>query len=322
MKKTALITGITGQDGRLLADFLLKKDYKVFGLKRRTSGDGYGNISSILEHVDIVEGDLLDQTSLNAIIKDIKPDECYNLAAMSHVGVSFGQPINTAEITGLGVMRMLEAIKIFSPNTKFYQASSSEMFGKVQAIPQNEKTTFYPRSPYGVAKLFGHWTAINYREAYGLFTACGILYNHSSIYRGHEFATRKITSTAAKIFLGKEDKLVMGNIDSKRDESHAKDCVEGMWLMLQQDIPDDYVLASGETHSIKEMIEVVFDHLNLNWKKYIEIDPRLYRPAEVDMLLGDSSKARRVLGWKPKYNWKQLLIEMVENDVALEKNKK
>jgi len=317
MKKRALITGVTGQDGSYIAELLLDKGYEVYGLKRRTSNEGYGNVAHLLNDITIIEGDLLDQVSLNGVVKDIKPDELYHLAAQSHVGTSFKQPLYTAEATGLGTLRLLEAIKEFSPSTRFYNAATSELFGDVQEMPQTERTPFYPRSPYGVAKQFGYWTTVNYRESYKIFASNGILFNHSSPRRGEEFATRKITKAAAKIKLGLQENLFMGNIDAKRDEGHASDYVEAMYMMLQHDSPDNFIVSTGETHSIKEMIEVVFGHCGLDWEKHVKIDPAFFRPAEVNVLWGDCSKIKKVLGWKPKYNWKDLLIEMVENDIKL-----
>lgn len=316
-KKRALITGVTGQDGSYIAELLLNKNYDVYGLKRRTSSEGYGNVAHLLSDIKIIEGDLLDQTSLNSAAKEIKPDECYHLAAQSHVKTSFDQPLYTADCTGLGTLRLLEALREFSPQTRFYNAATSELFGEVQEMPQTEKTPLHPRSPYGVAKQFGYWTTINYKESYKMFASNGILFNHSSPRRGEEFATRKITKSAAKIKLGLQDQLIMGNIDAKRDEGHAKDYVEAMYLMLQHHSPDNFVVSTGETHSIREMIEVAFGHLGLDSNKYVKIDPKLFRPAEVSILCGDSSKIKKILGWKPKYNWKDLLIEMVENDLAL-----
>lgn len=315
--KKALITGITGQDGSYLAELLLGKGYDVIGLKRRTSNEGYGNAVHLLNDVRIIEGDLLDQSSLNHLIKETRPDEVYHLAAQSHVGTSFTQPVYTADCTGLGTLRLLEALREFNPSVKFYNAATSELFGKVHEMPQRETTPFHPRSPYGVAKQFGYWTTVNYREGYNMFATNGILFNHSSPRRGEEFATRKITKAAARIKLGLQDKLTMGNIKAKRDEGHAKDYVEAMYLMLQHRNPEDFVISTGETHSIEEMIEVVFNHVGLDWHRYVEIDAKLFRPAEVNVLCGDCSKAKTVLGWQPKYNWKSLLIEMVENDLQL-----
>lgn len=316
-KKRALVTGASGQDGSYLCELLLEKDYEVFGLKRRTSGEGYGNVSHLLGNIKIIEGDLLDQVSLNSVIKEVRPDEVYHLAAQSHVGTSFSQPLYTADATGLGTLRLLEAIREFHPQTRFYNAATSELFGQVQEMPQRETTPLYPRSPYASAKLFGYWTTINYRESYGIFASNGILFNHSSPRRGEEFATRKITKAAAKIKLGLQKELVMGNIEARRDEGHAKDYVAGMWLMLQHDKPENFILSTGETHSIKEMIEVAFNHVGLKWENYIRIDKQFFRPAEVNVLCGDSTKARTLLGWEPKHNWRDLLIEMVENDLSL-----
>lgn len=311
------MTGASGQDGSYLCELLLEKDYEVFGLKRRTSGEGYGNVSHLLGNIKIIEGDLLDQVSLNSVIKEVRPDEVYHLAAQSHVGTSFSQPLYTADATGLGTLRLLEAIREFHPQTRFYNAATSELFGQVQEMPQRETTPLYPRSPYASAKLFGYWTTINYRESYGIFASNGILFNHSSPRRGEEFATRKITKAAAKIKLGLQKELVMGNIEARRDEGHAKDYVAGMWLMLQHDKPENFILSTGETHSIKEMIEVAFNHVGLKWENYIRIDKQFFRPAEVNVLCGDSTKARTLLGWEPKHNWRDLLIEMVENDLSL-----
>ncbi len=317
MKKRVLITGVTGQDGSYLADLLLEKNYDVFGLKRRTSNEGYGNAIHLLDQITIIEADLLDQSSLNYLVKEVRPDEVYHLAAQSHVGTSFKQPLYTADCTGLGTLRLLESLREFSPEARFYNAATSELYGGLSGGPYNESSGFHPRSPYGVAKQFGYWTTANYRESYKMFACSGILFNHSSPRRGEEFATRKITKAAAKIKLGLQDTLYMGNIEAKRDEGHAKDYVEAMYLMLQQDSPNDFVISTGETHSIKEMIGVAFGHLELDWTKYVKIDPKFYRPAEVNVLLGDCSKAKRVLGWKPKYDWKSLLVEMVENDLKL-----
>lgn len=317
MGKRALISGVTGQDGSYLAELLLDKGYDVVGFKRRTSNEGYGNAAHLLNDIRIIEGDLLDQSSLNYLIKEARPDEVYHLAAQSHVGTSFTQPLYTADCTGLGTLRLLEAIKEFKPDAKFYNAATSELFGQVREMPQKETTPFHPRSPYGIAKQFGYWTTVNYREGYKMFATNGILFNHSSPRRGEEFAARKITRSAAKIKLGLQGKLKMGNIKAKRDEGHAKDYVEAMYLMLQHHTPDDFVISTGETHSIEEMIEVTFSHVGLDWHQYVEIDQNLFRPAEVSVLCGDCSKAKDVLNWKPKYNWKELLIEMVENDLRL-----
>lgn len=316
-KKRVVVTGATGQDGSYLVELLLEKDYEVCVLKRKTSSEGYGNISHLVNNVEVIEGDLLDQSSLNYIVKHIMPDEIYHLGAQSHVGASFSQPLYTAEATGLSTLRLLEAVKEFSPKSKFYNAATSELFGGASGGPYDENSKFHPRSPYAIAKQFGYYTTVNYREAYKIFATNGLLFNHSSPRRGVDFATRKITQTAAKIKLGLADKLSMGNVDTYRDESHAKDMVYGMWLMLQQDVATDYVLASGESHSIREMIQVVFEHLDLDYKKYLTIDPKFFRPAEVNVLLGNPTKAKKELGWEPKYNYKQLLIEMVDHDLEL-----
>ncbi|MCX8036305.1 MAG: GDP-mannose 4,6-dehydratase [Candidatus Sumerlaeia bacterium] len=315
MSKCALITGITGQDGSYLAEFLLSKGYEVVGMHRRTSIENFDRIEQIVDQITLVQGDLLDQNSLEAIIKQYRPCEVYNLAAQSFVPTSWTQPLLTGEITGLGVTRLLEAIRIIDPSIRFYQASTSEMFGKVQAVPQNEKTPFYPRSPYGVSKLYGHWITINYRESYGIFACSGILFNHESPRRGLEFVTRKVTSAAARIKLGQIAELRLGNLDAKRDWGYAGDYVEAMWLMLQQDRPDDYVVATGETHSVRELVETAFRCVNLNWEEFVKIDQKLVRPAEVDLLIGDATKARTKLGWKPKVSFEKLVAMMVESDL-------
>jgi GDPmannose 4,6-dehydratase len=314
-KKTALITGITGQDGSYLAEFLLGQDYRVVGMVRRTSTISIDRIAHIQDGIDIVPGDLLDQSSLSEIIREYRPDEVYNLAAQSFVPTSFTQPVLTGEFTALGVTRVLEAIRQVKPDTRFYQASSSEMFGKVVEVPQRETTPFHPRSPYGVAKLYGHWITINYRESYNLFACSGILFNHESARRGLEFVTHKITYAAARIKCGLQKELRLGNLDARRDWGFAGDYVRGMWLMLQQDKPDDYVLATGETHTVRELCEVAFQHVGLNWQDHVVIDPRHYRPAEVDLLIGDASKARRVLGWQPAVSFRALIEMMVEADM-------
>jgi GDPmannose 4,6-dehydratase len=311
-----LITGVTGQDGSYLAEFLLEKGHEVYGLVRRSSLEKYDRIETIVDRINFVEGDLTDQGSLDVAMQEIQPDEVYNLAAQSFVPVSWNQPVLTADVTGLGVLRILEAIRKHSPKSKFLQASSSEMFGKVLEKPQTEKTPFHPRSPYGVAKVFGHHITVNYRESYGLFACSSICFNHESPRRGGEFVTRKVTQHAARIKLGLADKLKMGNLDAHRDWGYAGDYICAMWLMLQQPEADDYVIATGETHSIQELLEMAFSHVGLNWKKYVEIDPKLVRPAEVDYLCGDASKARRILGWKPKVNFRQLVEMMVEADLA------
>lgn len=313
--KKALITGITGQDGSYLAELLLEKGYEVHGIIRRSSSFNTGRIDHILDRLKLHYGDLSDSGNLATLLLAISPDEIYNLAAQSHVRVSFDVPEYTAQVTGLGCVRLLESIRNLGLNPRFYQASSSEQYGKVQAIPQDENTPFYPRSPYAVAKQFAHWSVINYRESYGLHASCGILFNHESPRRGETFVTRKIAKAAAKIKLGLQDKLLLGNLDAKRDWGHAKEYVQAMWLMLQQENPDDYVIATGETHSVREFLEVVFEHIGLNWHDYVEIDARYYRPAEVDLLIGDYGKAKRKLGWEPKIKFGDLAREMVEYEL-------
>ncbi len=319
-QKIAVITGITGQDGSYLAEFLLSKGYKVYGVVRRSSVEKFDNISHIKDQLELIQGDLTDQNSLNFMIKEINPDEVYNLAAQSFVPTSWNQPILTADVTALGVARMLEAIRLTNPKIKLYQASSSEMFGKVRETPQNEKTPFHPRSPYGVAKVYGHFITVNYRESYNIFACSGILFNHESPRRGLEFVTRKVTHAVARIKLGLQKELRMGNLDAKRDWGFAGDYVEAMWLMLQQEKPEDYVISTGETHSIRELLEVAFGHVGLDYKDYTVVDPKYLRPAEVDLLCGDSTKAKNVLGWKPKVNFKELIVMMVENDLAQLRN--
>ncbi len=314
-KRTALITGVTGQDGSYLAEFLLSKGYRVVGMVRRSSTTNFDRIRHIQDDIEIVAGDLLDQSSLMDIVREHQPDEVYNLAAQSFVLTSFSQPVLTGEFTALGVTRMLEAIRLIKPDARFYQASSSEMFGKVAEVPQRESTPFHPRSPYGVAKVYGHWITVNYRESYNLFACSGILFNHESERRGLEFVTRKVTHAAARIKLGLQDKVKLGNLDARRDWGYAGDYVRGMWLMLQQDKPDDYVLATGETHSVRELCEVAFARVGLDWQQHVEIDPRHYRPAEVDLLIGDAGKARERLGWQPEVRFKQLIEMMVDADL-------
>ena len=324
MAKTALITGITGQDGSYLAEFLLGKGYTVFGLIRRTSSFNTGRVDHLYQDpheknpkLRLVYGDLNDASSLNFIVETVKPDEIYNLGAQSHVKVSFEIPEYTAESVGVGTTRLLEAIRDSGLNTKFYQASSSEMYGKVLETPQTEKTPFYPRSPYGAAKVYAYWMTVNYREAYKMFACNGILFNHESPRRGETFVTRKITMALARIKHGLQDKLYLGNLDAKRDWGFAGDYVEAMWLMLQQPKPQDYVIATGETHAVKEFLTETFGYAGLDWRKYVAIDKRYFRPTEVDLLLGDASKARRVLKWKPKVSFKQLARMMVDADMAL-----
>jgi GDPmannose 4,6-dehydratase len=313
--KKALITGVTGQDGSYLAEFLLEKGYEVLGMVRRTSTVNFDRITHIQNEIKLVQGDLLDQVSLIAILQDHRPEEVYNLAAQSFVPTSFEQPVLTGEFTALGVTRVLDAIRLVDNNIKFYQASSSEMFGKVREAPQNENTPFYPRSPYGAAKVYGHWITVNYRESYGLFACSGILFNHESPRRGLEFVTHKVTRGAAKIKLGLADKLRLGNLEAQRDWGYAGDYVEAMWLMLQQDEPDDYVIATGRTHSVRELCKVAFEYLGLDYRDYVVCDPKFYRPAEVDQLIGDASKARKVLGWEPRVSFEELIHMMVDADL-------
>lgn len=310
----ALITGITGQDGSYLADLLLEKGYEVYGMVRRSSVEKLDRIEHIRNRIKFVQADLLDQLSIISAIRQADPDEVYNLAAMSFVPTSWSQPVLTGEFTAIGVTRMLEAIRLVNKNIKFYQASSSEMFGKVSEAPQNENTPFHPRSPYGVAKVYGHYITVNYRESYGIFAASGILFNHESPRRGLEFVTKKVTNSVAKIKLGLAESLYLGNLDAKRDWGYAKDYVEAMWLMLQQGSPDDYVISTGESHSVKEWVEASFSCLDLDWEKYVKMDEKLLRPAEVDLLIGDSTKARDKLGWKPQVNFEGLVKLMVEHD--------
>ena len=314
---TALITGVTGQDGSYLAENLLKKGYEVIGMVRRSSTVNYERIAHIQGSIKFVNGDLLDQISLIDAIKMHEPDEIYNLAAQSFVQTSFGQPVLTGETTALSVTRMLDAIRIVNPSIKFYQASSSEMFGKVAEVPQSESTPFYPRSPYGVAKVYGHWITVNYRESYDLHASSGILFNHESPRRGLEFVTRKISYGAASIKLGMEEKLSLGNLDSKRDWGFAGDYVEAMWLMLQQETPDDFVICSGLTHSVREFCDLAFKHVGLSYEDHVVVDERFFRPAEVDLLVGDYSKASKVLNWQPSTTFEELVELMVDADMAL-----
>lgn len=315
MTKNALITGITGQDGSYLAELLLEKGYKVFGLRRRTSSPIFENIEHILNEIEFIEGDLLDQGSLIQAVRDSNPDEVYNLAAQSFVGTSWGQPVLTGQSTAVGVTNMLEAVRLIKPDAKFYQASSSEMFGKVIETPQKETTPFYPRSPYGVAKVYGHWITVNYRESFDMFACSGILFNHESPRRGVEFVTRKVTDAAARIKLGLQKELRMGNLDARRDWGFAGDYVKAMWLMLQQEKADDYVIATGETHTVQELVEVAFGHVDLNWRDYVVIDDKFVRPAEVDLLLGDPAKARKQLGWELDVGFEELVKMMVDSDL-------
>jgi GDPmannose 4,6-dehydratase len=312
----ALITGITGQDGSYLAEFLLDKEYEVYGLVRRSSQERRDRLEGIAERVKFVQGDLADQSSLDRALEQIQPHEVYNLAAQSFVPVSWNQPTLTADVTGLGVLRVLEAVRKHCPQAKFLQASSSEMFGKVGESPQSEKTSFHPRSPYGVAKVFAHHMTVNYRESYGTFACSSICFNHESPRRGSEFVTRKVTQQVARIKLGLADTLKMGNLDAKRDWGYAGDYILAMWLMLQQPEADDYVIATGETHSVKELLDAAFSAAGLDWQKYVEIDPKLLRLAEVEHLCGDAGKARKVLGWKPKVTFAQLVEMMVAADIS------
>ncbi|RIK43795.1 MAG: GDP-mannose 4,6-dehydratase [Chloroflexi bacterium] len=313
---TALITGVTGQDGSYLAEFLLDQGYTVIGMVRRTSTINFERIQHIQDRIELVQGDLLDQSSLMSILDEHRPGEVYNLAAQSFVPTSFTQPVLTGEFTALGVTRVLEAIRLVNPKIRFYQASSSEMFGKVVEVPQRETTPFYPRSPYGVAKVYGHWITVNYRESYDMFCCSGILFNHESERRGLEFVTHKITDGVARIKLGLTNELRLGNLESRRDWGYAGDYVRAMWLMLQQDAPDDYVIATGETHSVEEFVEEAFGYLDLDWREFVVQDPKYYRPAEVDLLVGDASKAGQKLGWEPTVDFRQLVRLMVDADMA------
>lgn len=313
----ALITGITGQDGSHLAELLLAKGYQVFGMVRRASTENCHRIQSFQDRIELHQGDLLDQTSVARVLERVGPDEIYNLGAMSFVPASWEQPVLTAEFTGVGVTRLLDAMRQVCPTAKFYQASSSEMFGKVRETPQKETTPFYPRSPYGVAKVYGHHITVNYRESYGLFACSGILFNHEGPRRGLEFVTRKITHAVARIALGLASELRLGNLEAKRDWGYAGDFVRAMWLMMQQDRPDDYVIGTGETHSVAEFVRIAFEHVGLDWRRHVVVDPQFYRPAEVDVLLADSSKARRVLGWQPEVSFARLVTMMVDADLAL-----
>jgi GDPmannose 4,6-dehydratase len=315
MTKKALITGITGQDGSYLAELLLSKGYKVYGLRRRTSVPIMENIEHIQNEIEFIDGDLLDQGSLISAVHHSKPDEVYNIAAQSFVGTSWDQPVLTGLSTGIGVTNMLEAVRMVRPEARFYQASSSEMFGKVVETPQKETTPFYPRSPYGVAKVYGHWITINYRESFDMFACSGILFNHESPRRGLEFVTRKVTNAAARIKVGLQQELRLGNLDAKRDWGFAGDYVKAMWLMLQQDKPEDYVISTGEMHTVQELVEIAFGHIGLDWRNHVVLDPKFMRPAEVDLLLGNSTKAKRELGWEPEVGFEQLVKMMVESDM-------
>lgn len=319
--KKAFITGITGQDGSYLAELLLDKGYRVYGLTRRTSTQNFERIKHIIHNpnLELISGDLVDQHSITFALKDIQPDEVYNLAAQSFVKASWDQPVLTGEFTGLGVTRMLEAVRLACPKARFYQASSSEMFGKVQEVPQTETTPFYPRSPYGVAKVYGHWITVNYRESFDMFAVSGILFNHESPRRGLEFVTRKIANAVARVALGKQTHVELGNLEAKRDWGYAKDYVEAMWLMLQQDTPEDFVIATGETHSVEEFLTLACEFANIpDWKAIYKHNPAYDRPAEVDLLIGDASKAKRVLGWEPKVSFKELVQIMVQAELDSE----
>lgn len=315
--KTALITGVTGQDGSYLAEFLLDHGYRVVGMMRRTSTETVGRIAHLQDRIELVYGDLLDQNSLIDLIQRFQPDEVYNLAAQSFVPTSWQQPVLTGEFTALGVTRVLEAVRLAKPDARVYQASSSEMFGKVQEVPQNEDTPFYPRSPYGVSKVYGHWITVNYRESYDLFAVSGILFNHESPRRGLEFVTRKVTHGVARIKAGLATTLPLGNLESQRDWGFAGDYVRAMWLMLQQDTPSDFVVATSRTHTVQRLCEIAFETAGLNWQEHVVIDQRFFRPAEVDLLVGDSEKARSALGWKPEVSFEQMIADMVEADINL-----
>ena len=317
MTKRALITGVTGQDGSYLAELLLEKGYEVLGMVRRSSTVNFERIAHLQDKITFVPGDLLDEISMIHILQEHRPQEVYNLAAQSFVQTSFGQPVLTGETTALGVTRLLDAIRLVDPEIRFYQASSSEMFGKVHEVPQTETTPFHPRSPYGVAKVYGHWITINYRESYGLHATSGILFNHESPRRGLEFVTRKISHTVAQIKLGLVDELRLGNLDAQRDWGFAGDYVEAMWLMLQREIPEDFVICTGQTHSVREFCEVAFGHAGLNWEEHVVVDETFFRPAEVDLLVGDATKADEMLGWKPETSFESLVTMMVDADIDL-----
>jgi len=317
-QKRALISGITGQDGSYLAELLLSKGYEVHGLVRRISSPNFERIQPFINLVTLHQADILDQSSLIRLVSEVQPDEIYNLASQSFVPESWKSPLATSEMTGLGVTRFLEAVRYSGKPIKFYQASSSEMFGKVQAMPQTEQTPYYPRSPYGVSKLYGHWMTVNYRESFDIFAASGILFNHESPRRGLEFVTRKITNAVARIKLKKQEKLMLGNLEAKRDWGFAGDYVRAMWMMLQQGVPDDYVIATGIAHSVRDFVAAAFARVDLDWNKYVEIDPKLFRPAEVHVLCGDATKAKTQLGWEPETSLEQLVAMMVDHDLVLE----
>ncbi len=316
MTQRALITGINGQDGACLAEFLLAKGYEVHGMVRRPGTETFERIEAIRPRITLHQADLLDQLSIMVLLEEVRPQEVYNLAAQSFVPTSWRQPVLTAEVTALGVTRILEAIRLTDPAIRFYQASTSEMFGSVAEEPQNEQTPFWPRSPYGVAKVYGHWITVNYRESYGLFACSGILFNHESPLRGKEFVSRKISDAAARIKLGLQQKLALGNLDAMRDWGYAGDYVEAMWLMLQQDRPEDFVIATGVKHSVGELAALAFEHVGLNWREHVEVDPQLIRPADINTLRGDAGKARRLLGWTPKVSFAELVRMMVDADLA------
>lgn len=320
-KKVALITGITGQDGSYLAEFLLEQGYKVYGMVRRSSVEKFERIAHLIGKVELVQGDLLDQFSLISVLKETKPQEVYNLAAQSFVPTSWAQPVLTSEFTAIGVTKMLESIRIVDRNIRFYQASSSEMFGKVRETPQTEMTPFYPRSPYGVSKVYGHYITVNYRESYGLFAVSGILFNHESPRRGLEFVTRKVTNGVAQIKLGLASELRLGNLDAKRDWGFAGDYVKAMWRMLQQPRPDDYVISTGKTQSVRDLVKVAFERVGLDWEKYVKVDRAFLRPAEVDLLVGDATKAKKELGWEPAVSFEQMIHMMVDSDLERLKSK-
>jgi GDPmannose 4,6-dehydratase len=317
MTKRALITGITGQDGSYMAEFLLEKGYEVFGVVRRSSTVNLERVQHIQERIRVLPADLLDQNSLINAVKEADPHEVYNLAAQSFVPTSWFQPVLTGEFTALGVTRVLEAVRVINPEIRFYQASTSEMFGKAEEVPQNERTSFHPRSPYGVAKVYGHWITVNYRESYDMYTCSGILFNHESPRRGLEFVTRKVTNAVARIKLGVDDKLALGNLDAQRDWGYTQDFVRAIWLMLQQDAPDDYVIATGTLHSVREFVEKAFDYVDLDWQDYVVVDPNLIRPADVDILQGDATKARQKLGWEPEVQFEDMIRIMVDHDLAV-----
>ena len=315
MTRRALITGITGQDGAYLARFLLEEGYEVHGMVRRSSTESFERVSPLREQIQLHQADLLDQLSIITLLGDVRPHEVYNLAAQSFVPTSWLQPLLTGEFTALGVTRVLEAVRLVDPAIRFYQASSSEMFGKVRQEPQNEQTPFWPRSPYGVAKVYGHWITVNYRESYDIFACSGIMFNHESPLRGKEFVTRKVTDAVARIKLGVQQKLALGNLDAMRDWGYAADYVKAMWMMLQQESPDDYVVATGEKHSVRELVELAFAHVNLDWQDHVEVDPKLLRPAEINTLRGDAAKARKVLGWQTEVTFAELVRMMVDADL-------